>query len=73
MEPWHKIVTSRRKVREVRSFNPDEFAIALTQTVPVGRSRFRAWCRLAEERQSGRTQDSIDTGARRRFYTRLLQ
>jgi hypothetical protein len=29
MEPWHKLVTPRKEVREGRSFNPDEFAIHL--------------------------------------------
>ena len=33
MDPWYKIVTPRREVREGRSFNPDEFAIALDQVV----------------------------------------
>jgi hypothetical protein len=33
MEPWYKIVTPRKEVREGRSFNPDEFAIALEQVV----------------------------------------
>jgi len=33
MEPWHKIVTPRKEVREGRSFSPDEFAIALEQVV----------------------------------------
>jgi hypothetical protein len=33
MEPWHKLVTPRREVREGRSFNPDEFAIHLEQIV----------------------------------------
>jgi hypothetical protein len=33
MEPWYKLVTPRREVREGRSFNPDEFAIALEQVV----------------------------------------
>jgi len=33
MEPWHKVVTPREEVREGRSFNPDEFAIALEQVV----------------------------------------
>src|SRR5262245_16291932 len=33
MEPWYKVVTPRREVREGRSFNPDEFAIALEQVV----------------------------------------
>jgi hypothetical protein len=31
MEPWYKIATPRTEVREGRSFNPDEFAIALEQ------------------------------------------
>ena len=31
MEPWHKNTTPRAEVREGRSFNPDEFAIALEQ------------------------------------------
>ena len=27
MEPWYKVATPRKEVREGRSFNPDEFAI----------------------------------------------
>lgn len=33
LEPWFKVVTPRKEVREGRSFNPDEFAIALEQVV----------------------------------------
>src|ERR1700756_3280338 len=33
MEPWYKVVDPREEVREGRSFNPDEFAIALEQVV----------------------------------------
>jgi hypothetical protein len=33
MEPWYKVATPRREVREGRSFNPDEFAIHLEQVV----------------------------------------
>ncbi len=33
MNPWYKVVTPRKEVREGRSFNPDEFAIALEQVV----------------------------------------
>ncbi|MGH7466993.1 MAG: DUF499 domain-containing protein [Longimicrobiales bacterium] len=33
MEPWYKVVTPRREVREGRSFSPDEFAIALEHVV----------------------------------------
>ncbi len=33
MEPWYKVVRPRAEVREGRSFNPDEFAIALEQVV----------------------------------------
>ena len=33
MDPWYKIVTLRKEVREGRSFSPDEFAIALEQVV----------------------------------------
>ena len=33
MNPWYKVVTPRREVREGRSFRPDEFAIALEQVV----------------------------------------
>ena len=33
MEPWYKVATPRREVREGRSFNPAEFAIALEQVV----------------------------------------
>src|SRR3989304_3684134 len=33
MEPWHKVVTPRPEVREGRSFDPNEFAIALEKVV----------------------------------------
>jgi hypothetical protein len=33
MEPWYKVATPRAEVREGRSFNPDEFAVALEQVV----------------------------------------
>lgn len=33
IEPWYKVVQPRREVRQGRSFNPDEFAIALEQVV----------------------------------------
>ncbi len=33
MEPWYRIVTLRKEVREGRSFSPDEFAIALEQVL----------------------------------------
>ncbi len=33
MDPWYKVVQPRAEVREGRSFNPDEFAIALEQVV----------------------------------------
>src|SRR5579859_4848633 len=33
MQPWYKVVTARAEVRQGRSFNPDEFAIALEQVV----------------------------------------
>jgi predicted AAA+ superfamily ATPase len=33
MDPWYKVVTPRKEVREGRPFNPDEFAIALEQVV----------------------------------------
>ena len=33
MEPWYKVVMPRKEVREGRSFNPDEFAIALERVV----------------------------------------
>lgn len=33
MEPWYRVVRPRPEVREGRSFNPDEFAIALEQVV----------------------------------------
>lgn len=33
MQPWYKVVTPRREVREGRSFDPSEFAIALEQVV----------------------------------------
>src|SRR5437773_9330065 len=33
MDPWYRVTTPRTEVREGRSFNPDEFAIALEQVV----------------------------------------
>lgn len=33
MDPWYKVITPRKEVREGRSFNPDEFAIHLEQIV----------------------------------------
>jgi hypothetical protein len=33
MEPWYKVVTPRKEVREGRSFAPSKFAIALEQVV----------------------------------------
>lgn len=33
LDPWYKIALPRAEVREGRSFNPDEFAIALEQVV----------------------------------------
>ena len=33
MEPWYKVAISRKEVRAGRSFNPDEFAIALEQVL----------------------------------------
>ncbi|MEW6326766.1 MAG: DUF499 domain-containing protein [Thermodesulfobacteriota bacterium] len=33
MDPWYKIATPRKEVRQGRSFNPDEFAIHLEQVI----------------------------------------
>ncbi len=33
MEPWYKVTTPQAEVREGRSFNPDEFAIALERVL----------------------------------------
>ena len=33
LDPWYRVVTLRKEVREARSFSPDEFAIALEQVV----------------------------------------
>ncbi len=33
LDPWYKVVTPRKEVREGRSFSPDEFAIALEQVM----------------------------------------
>jgi len=33
VEPWYKVATPRKEVREGRSFNPNEFAIALEQVI----------------------------------------
>jgi hypothetical protein len=44
MEPWYRLVTPRKEVREGRSFNPDEFAIEAPRCLkPLGvSSAFRA-------------------------------
>ena len=34
MEPWYKVATPRKEVREGRSFNPVEFAIAPSALYP---------------------------------------
>jgi hypothetical protein len=56
MEPWHKVVTPRKEVREGRSFNPDEFAIALEQAVAGTAWRRQdayttVLCHLVDQRQ----------------------
>ncbi len=33
MDPWYRVVTPHKEVREGRSFNRDEFAIALEKVV----------------------------------------
>ncbi len=33
LDPWYKVTTPRKEVREGRSFNPDEFAIHLEQVI----------------------------------------
>ena len=58
MEPWYKVATPRKEVREGRSFNPDEFAIALEQvvagTAPEDYREFLArHCALIAEKGSG--------------------
>ena len=39
LDPWYKVTTLRKEVREGRSFSPDEFAIALEQVVKRNRTR----------------------------------
>jgi hypothetical protein len=40
MDHWYKVATPRKEIREGRSFNPDEFAIALEQAGKVsGRTK----------------------------------
>ncbi|MFQ5902409.1 MAG: hypothetical protein ACE5JO_01850 [Candidatus Binatia bacterium] len=41
MEPWYKVATPRKEVREGRWFSPDEFAIALEQVLGTQ----EAWAR----------------------------
>ncbi len=60
MEPWYKVATPRAEVREGRSFNPDEFAIALEQVV-VGKAPFD-YRRLAQTRR-GRSARPWGAGA----------
>ena len=38
LQPWYKVVVPREEVRQGRSFNPDEFAIALEQVVVSGQN-----------------------------------
>ncbi len=33
LDPWYKVAMPRKEVREGRSFNPDEFAVAVEQIV----------------------------------------
>ena len=33
MDPWYRVVTHRKEVREGRSFSPDEFVIPLDQVL----------------------------------------
>ncbi|MGQ0663771.1 MAG: hypothetical protein ACT4P2_09325 [Pseudomonadota bacterium] len=33
LDPWYKTALPRAEIREGRSFNPDEFAIAIDQVV----------------------------------------
>jgi hypothetical protein len=40
MDPWYKVATPRKEVREGRSFNPDEFAIAPEQVVAGNPQKF---------------------------------
>jgi len=45
MDLWYKVASPRKEVRKGRSFNPDEFAVALEQLIagtaaPISR-RFR--------------------------------
>ena len=46
MDAWYKVVVPRKEVREGRSFNPDEFAVALEQvlagTAPRGLTEGRS-------------------------------
>lgn len=45
MEPWYKAAMPRREVGEGRSFNADEFAIALEQVVAgTAPPHNPAWC-----------------------------
>jgi hypothetical protein len=34
MEPWYKVTTPAKEVREGRSGSPDEFVVAIEQPVP---------------------------------------
>ena len=48
MEPWYEVATPRKEVREGRSFNPDEFAIALEQVVAGTAPEVPHWARVLE-------------------------
>ena len=49
MEPWYKVAQPRSEVLEGRSFNPDEFAIALEQVVAGARGNAPADYREPEQ------------------------
>jgi hypothetical protein len=46
MEPWYKIATPPAEVRDGRSFNPDEFAVALERVAAWRGPDFHALSRL---------------------------
>ena len=63
MEPWYRIATPRKEVREGRSFNPDEFAIHLELAKVVDDDAEAAVRLLVEEAfEEGRLARAEETG-----------
>jgi hypothetical protein len=62
MDPWYKVATPRKEVREGRSFNPDEFAIALEHVVAGNGRKIIATRRSFSRAPASRARSKITPG-----------